>query len=259
MLEYKDLFRGNINKVDIAIDILKTHVSKEGFHLADSGGKDSGCIKALANIAGVKYDAHYCVTTIDPPDLVYFIRKFHSDTMFDLPDMPFLTRMVQKGFPQRQRRWCCAEYKEKGGSGRRVVTGIRKAESYKRSKRKSVEFCFKDSSKIYINPIIDWEDSDVWEFTKKNSIPYCKLYDMGFKRLGCLFCPMASSKMRKFEMELYPGYAQAFKRAFCKLYKKKKDEGKTSVDRWKDGIDMFNWWIEDSREKHNPDQCVLFE
>ena len=79
------------HKVDDAIERLRGHESLtngKGFYLAFSGGKDSCAVKTLCNMAGVKYDAHYNVTTIDPPELVYFIREHHPDVRFELPEMP---------------------------------------------------------------------------------------------------------------------------------------------------------------------------
>ena len=258
MLKETLLTGEKIDLIATAIDRLKSFEPAEGYYLAFSGGKDSIVIKALADMAGVKYDAHYSVTTIDPPELVRFIKEYHSEVEWHFQPKPFLHRLVEKGFPQRQRRWCCAEYKETGGSGRIVVTGIRWAESAKRAKRRMVESCFNDRTKRYLNPIVEWSDTDVWQFIRENNIPYCGLYDEGFKRLGCLMCPMAG-KMRKIEAKRYPGFKRAFINAFQKMYDKKKAEGKTSVDRWKDGEDMFNWWINDRRIKHDPDQQVMFE
>ena len=45
--------------------------------------------------------------------------------------------------------------------------------------RKMVEQCYK-LSKTVVNPIIDWDNSEVWEFIKEYDIPYCKLYDEGW-------------------------------------------------------------------------------
>lgn len=37
-------------------------------------------------------------------------------------------------------------------------------------------------------PMIFWTDEDVWAYIKRFNLPYCKLYDMGMKRTGCMFC-----------------------------------------------------------------------
>lgn len=49
--------------------------------------------------------------------------------------------------------------------------------------------------KIVINPIIDWTREDVWYFLNEVvKVEHCELYDKGWQRIGCLFCPMASQK-----------------------------------------------------------------
>ena len=51
-----DLYRGRIDKVQMAIERLKAFEPQEGYYLAYSGGKDSDCILALAKMSGVKFD-----------------------------------------------------------------------------------------------------------------------------------------------------------------------------------------------------------
>lgn len=231
---------GVIDKVAQAIERLRQYEPPEGYYLAFSGGKDSCVIKALADMAGVQYDAHYSVTTIDPPELVYFIREHHPDVIWDRPKEAFLKRLIFKGFPLRQNRWCCQEYKERGGEGRVVVLGIRSEESFTRSDR---EIHDEWHGKERLHPILDWNEADVWDFIEANHIPYCKLYDEGFSRVGCVFCPFASSGKRIMELRRYPGFERSFRAAFRRLYANRKARGMTSVDRWPDGDAMFDWWI----------------
>lgn len=258
MLKELDLFRGNINKVEMAISRLRQFEPPEGYYLAFSGGKDSITLKRLADLATIRYDAHYNNPTIDPPELVKFIRSQYPDVTFDQPPIPFLKRLETRGFPLRQRRWCCQEYKERGGSGRIVLTGIRWAESNRRKKRKLVETCFRDTTKRYVNPIIDWTNDDVWTFIDREHLPYCLLYDEGWKRIGCLFCPMTYKKQRLAEATRYPKYAAAFRKSFKRLFQYKKEQGH-AVDSWRNGDEMFEWWISGDQKKQNPDQMVMFE
>lgn len=228
MLKEYDLFLGSVNKVERTIMRLRQFEPPEGYYLAFSGGKDSITLKRLADLAGVKYDAHYNNPTIDPPELVKFIRSQYPDVVFERPAVPFLKRLETRGFPLRQRRWCCQEYKEHGGSGRIVLTGIRWAESNRRKKRKLVETCFQDTTKRYINPIIDWANDDVWTFIDREHLSYCLLYDEGWKRIGCLFCPMTYKKQRLAEVTRYPKYAAAFRKSFKRLFQYKKEQGHAS-------------------------------
>ena len=71
------------DRVQQAIERLQTFEPEEGYYLAFSGGKDSVTVKALMDMAGVKYDAHYSVTSVDPPELVQFVKTF-NDVIFDL-------------------------------------------------------------------------------------------------------------------------------------------------------------------------------
>lgn len=74
LIEY-NIFGSRCDKVKMSLDRIRAFVPDEGYFVAFSGGKDSVVIKALCDLAGVRYDAHYNVTTVDPPELVRFIRK----------------------------------------------------------------------------------------------------------------------------------------------------------------------------------------
>lgn len=257
MLKEKTLF-GDFDKVANAIQLLQDLEPPEGYYLAFSGGKDSIVIKQLSEEAGVKHDTHYNVTTIDPPELIYFIRNYYEDVIWDRPEQAFVWALVKQGFPQRQRRWCCEKYKEGGGADRSVITGIRAAESAKRAKRKSVEFCYRGTGKRYINPILQWTDDDVWQFIDDRNLPYCSLYDEGWKRIGCLFCPNSGTSHRQMETKKYPGYTKLFIKAFERLYADRKAKGLKGMDRWTSGEEAFWWWINEPATE-DPDQGVMFE
>lgn len=262
MLKEVDLF-GERDKVQIAIERLRTFEPQEGYYLAFSGGKDSCVLKHLADQAGVKYDSHYAVTTIDPPDLIYFIREHHKDVKFRRKDEPLLHKMVRKGYPTRKVRWCCEYLKEKAGTGRIVLTGIRWDESARRKKRKMVEGCQTDPTKKFLHPIIDFTHDDIWEYIKLYDLPYCKLYDMGFKRLGCLFCPMANQKMRDLEAQMYPRYVEVFRIFFNRLYDTLMSRGNEQMRFFKDGDALFNWWMynlnKDYSSSEDTGQMSLFD
>lgn len=252
MLIENTLF-GVRDKVKIAIERLRFYEPEDGYYLAYSGGKDSDVILELAKQAGVRFDAHHSLTTIDPPELVYHVRQ-HPEVQIDHPEKPFLSVLAKKGFPQRHRKWCCEMYKERGGAGRLVLTGVRAEESWSRRQRNMVEHCLRDPSKRYLHPIFDWTTEDVWQFIREKQLPYCCLYDEGWKRIGCLFCSMAG-KQRLVQVERYPRYVKAFIKAFQKLHA----VGRESTKRWKDGEEMFWWWLIADRKSAEKDQIVMFE
>ena len=131
------------DKVEKAIMRLQAYEPPEGYFLCFSGGKDSCVIKALADMAQVKYDAHYSVASVDPPELVRFIKDKHPDVIFDYPrdkdgNVVTMWNLIPKKTmpPTRIVRYCCAYLKEQNGhgDGRLKITGVRWAESVRRKK-----------------------------------------------------------------------------------------------------------------------------
>lgn len=135
------------NKVNKSIERLKAFEPPDGYYLAFSGGKDSCVCKALLEMAGCKYDAHYRVTSVDPPDLVRFIKDEHPDVIREVPiyehgkrDKEWDGKPItmwniipwKRMPPTRLVRYCCELLKESGGTGRMTVTGVRWAESNNR-------------------------------------------------------------------------------------------------------------------------------
>lgn len=280
---------GTVNKVDRAIERLRLFSPSDGYHLAFSGGKDSVVIKRLADMAGVKYDAHYNVTSVDPPELVRFIKEKYPDVSRDVPrdaeGKPItMWSLIPKKLipPLRQKRYCCVKLKEGNGFGRIVVTGVRWAESANRTgnhgmvtmptkgeftakiaednadvqmthrggvilnndndaARRVVEQCY-TKTKTMLNPIIDWTDGDVWEFIRAENIPYCGLYDCGYKRLGCIGCPMNTTA--EAELERYPKYRAQYVRTFDKMLAERVRRGKQKgASLWTSGEAVMDWWL----------------
>ena len=136
-----DLMGKKHDKVQVAIDRLRAFEPEDGYYLAFSGGKDSQCIYHLAEMAGVKFDAHYRITSVDPPELVRFIKTQYPAVHMDYPrdkDGKVITmwNLIPRKLmpPTRSMRYCCSELKETGGKGRVTVTGVRWDESVNRKK-----------------------------------------------------------------------------------------------------------------------------
>ena len=283
-----------IDKVQTAIERLRAFEPKDRpYWLAFSGGKDSCVILELAKMAGVKYEAHYNVTSVDPPELVRFVKKVHPEVSFDIPHdkngKPISMWSLLKertAPPTRIMRYCCEKLKESAGKGTVTITGVRWAESANRKTnqgvatimgqnankipevqqanfiqtnrggvvlnddndeaRRAVEVCFR-TRKTLVNPIIDWENEDVWEFLHKYNVPYCELYDKGKSRLGCIGCPMNTSTQKQ-ELEEYPKYKEQYIRCFNKMAQNRKERGLLTMARWETGKDIYDWWVGDEKK-----------
>lgn len=100
----------------------------------------------------------------------------------------------------------------------------------------------KKNKDIVVNPIINLTEADIWDYIKENHIKVCDLYCRGYKRVGCIGCPMGGRKQQLKEFSEYPTYERAYKRAFKKMLENIKAKGKPTT--WKDENDVFLWWTE---------------
>jgi len=174
--------------------------------------------------------------------------------------------------PTRRARYCCQILKETGCPNRMIATGVRWAESKGREDRESFEAIgsTKDSAirvsdekmllsdndktrqlfekcelkaKTVVNPIIDWPDSDIWDFYWNECGMHNPSYECGLYRVGCVGCPLATSKIRHKEFAMYPKYQTLYIHAFDRMIRARKDNGLNV--KWKSGEEVFLWWIED--------------
>ena len=177
--------------------------------------------------------------------------------------------------PTRLVRYCCRVLKETGGAGRAIATGVRRSESSKRQGRKfatkisktsRAQIDFEDAASLFneadsfiehdneflkackvrgktsFQPLLEWTSNDVWQFIDEQGIEYNPLYDEGWKRIGCVGCPMAG-KTRVKEFARWPKYEAAYKRAFGKMLEVRKRCGLET--QWANGDEVFQWWMGD--------------
>lgn len=132
-------------KIDKAIERLKAfEPNDEPYYLCYSGGKDSDCIRILADLANVKHDIVHNLTTVDAPETIQYIKSIpnviiNQARYNDGTPKTMWNLIVKKHMPPtRMVRYCCAHLKEWGGKGRMKITGVRWAESAKRKNNKAL-------------------------------------------------------------------------------------------------------------------------
>ncbi len=247
------------NLADMAIDRLREFEQdaldkhSDGYYVAYSGGKDSDVVLDLVRRSGVQYTAHHHLTTCDPPELVRHVKK-QADVIIERPELTMWQLIRKKKMPPRRNaRYCCEALKEGGGKNRMVVTGVRWGESARRSRRKMLETCYRQKSKRFLNIIIEWTTTEVWQHIRDRHIEYCKIYDEGFKRLGCVLCPMTRDVEQ--QMQRWPRIAKAWEKAIKATFQPDKAGFifKTAEEYWQ-------WWLDrDAPNRSKDDTIMMFE
>ena len=244
----------------------------------DSGGKDSAVICKLAENAHIPFEIVHSHTTADAPETVMHVRErakqYEANGIKYTIDYPFYkgkpvsmwSLIPQKVMPPtRPVRYCCDVLKEHSMPGKVIVTGVRWAESAKRANTRNVyeiqskdkekrvfagdnaenrtlfESCYQTGKRV-VNPIIDWQDNDVWDYIADQKIKVNPLYYSGFCRVGCIGCPMAG-KHRYEEFARYPKYMNLYINSFARMLDKRREKGMKVV--WFTAEDVFHWWMED--------------
>lgn len=180
--------------------------------------------------------------------------------------------------PLRIARFCCSELKERDISELQFAThsfGVRRAESVKRSKfRDSIEmynkkdysdkhqFHFDNTDNVkttdacytknyfIVNPIAYFTDDDVWNYILDNKLSYNPLYDCGFKRVGCIGCPLAGTH-RIEEFKRYPKYEKLYIRLCDDILKIREAQGLDIKYNFHHGQEYFEHWLYETKIDEN--------
>ena len=71
------------------------------------------------------------------------------------------------------------------------ITSIRADQTEQRADSTKFEIDYLHGKMLKINPILDWTTDEVWDYVRKNDVPYNKLHDMGYPSIGCAPCTRA--------------------------------------------------------------------
>lgn len=274
-----DLEQRSIERIRLASE-MSSRIYQKPLVVTDSGGKDSLVCRELVHRAGIPFELYHNHTTADAPETVYYVREtFRQMELQGIScsiGMPYYKGQrvtmwslipLKQYPPTRMQRYCCEILKENSCSDRFITTGVRWAESLKRRNNRGIfeNYTTRKGNKIILNndndenrrlfesceikgkrmcnPIVDWQDRDIWDYIRSEHLRYNPLYDEGFFRVGCIGCPMAGKRRWK-EFQRYPTYERAYRRAFAVLYGQ--IQAKKIPTKWKSAEDIFYWWMEDN-------------
>ncbi len=125
--------------------------------------------------------------------------KYDIEVEFIYPEMTVEQYEAEHGGPLYRHRpdQCC--YDRKILPLRRAVQGydawvssIRKDQTADRALAKVVQLDAKFNL-VKINPLLNWNHKDVWNFIFKNNVPYNPLHDQNYPSIGCWPCTRAVS------------------------------------------------------------------
>ncbi|MFZ4859500.1 MAG: phosphoadenylyl-sulfate reductase [Desulfuromonadaceae bacterium] len=71
------------------------------------------------------------------------------------------------------------------------VTGMRREQSVTRSELKAIERDELNGGILKINPLVDWSERQVLDYTTEHNLPKNHLYNQGFRSIGCAPCTRA--------------------------------------------------------------------
>ena len=107
----------------------------------------------------------------------------------------------------------------------------------------------KDKEDLICNPIYKMTEEEIWRYIKEHEIEVNPLYQKGYKRVGCIGCPIGGRKQILKEFEDYPKYKLNYIKAFDRMLKARRERGLKVGDMWADGECVFRWWIGENNIK----------
>jgi phosphoadenosine phosphosulfate reductase len=93
------------------------------------------------------------------------------------------------------RRQCCHVRKvlplrRKLAALRAWITGLRREQAVTRNTLETVQWD-EANGLVKVNPLADWPEQRVWDYIRKHQVPYSRLYDEGYRSIGCTPCTRA--------------------------------------------------------------------
>lgn len=182
-----------------------------------SGGKDSLVALDLTHRALGDIEVIFNDTGLEMPETlrnVEEVSRYYGYTLNVASAGDIFWRAVEIfGPPGKDYRWCCKITKlvpiakltrAKWPSGALNIVGQRAYESLDRAKSPLVWRNKWIPHMISTTPIQYWSQLSTWLYIFKYKLPYNKLYEEGFDRLGCYLCPSCALAEYNEVKRIYP-------------------------------------------------------
>ncbi|MHA1383814.1 MAG: phosphoadenosine phosphosulfate reductase domain-containing protein [Candidatus Helarchaeota archaeon] len=203
-----------------------------------SGGKDSICTLMLVLESGIKFKVFYIDTGIEFKETSEYVNEIMNDSGLKdsfievKSNIDFFKEIQKYQTPAKDDRWCNKLLKlnpvkkmiqEKFPEGLITFVGSRKYESFSRYHTSFKGKIVKNKlipGQINVNLISNWTALHVWLFIFLKKIKFNPLYEMGYERIGCMYCP--ANKLADLEMlkEIHPELYQKWMRTLQKQAEK---------------------------------------
>lgn len=183
---FKKKFRNTLSTLESAIAM--SSASKD-ICIAFNGGKDCCVVLYLfyrvllaSNTDSNPKKLNILMMELTPQfaELTEFVR----DLLANFYDASKL-RLIHLTESNKSMKECLQEFKSTHPSIIYILMGTRRTDNayYKNL----TEFADTDASWphfVRVNPILDWNYSELWYFIRRFNVPYCSLYDKGYTSLG---------------------------------------------------------------------------
>lgn len=121
---------------------------------------------------------------------------------FEFPDRCRLERLLREHGPNLmyrsvELRLACCEVRKVEPLKRKLATldawvaGLRRDQWRTRRNIAKVELDRDHGGAVKINPLADWTADRVWDYMRRNEVPYHELFDHGYTSTGCAPCTRA--------------------------------------------------------------------
>ena len=133
---------------------------------------------------------------MDETNLKYGVKLEVFFPKFDDVEKLYITQGVNGHFESIDNRKNCCNIRKIEPLKRALknvdiwITGLRASQSITRTNLPVIEWD-ENFKVIKLNPLINWNEDDVWEYISANKVPYNKLHDQGYPSIGCEPCTRA--------------------------------------------------------------------